>query len=264
MKRLSLIVNICISFLLIFHSGCKHDKIETIIPGKVKLVFTQTADGMSLAYDSIHYLNAAGNEFLVNEIQYFISDIDLYSSSGIVTRLKRAESQDVYYIDSHLSSTWTCNVADQIAPGSYDSIAFTFGINGTKNKTGLFINPPEVNMFWPDIMGGGYHLIKMNGSWLDLSNQWQPFNFHIGIGTDTFPSPTIFYDNSFRVHLPGSSFAISENTIKTININMNIDSWFITPHLWDWNVTGGAIMQYQGLMQMAKENGQDVFSVNIN
>ena len=263
MNRISLLLHTVLIVTVLTLISCRHDKKDIVNPGKVKLVFSQTVDGSPLVFDSAHYINAAGNEYLVNELQYFVSDIDLYNSDGSVTRLKRPESQDVYYIDSHLPSTWSYNISDAITAGSYDSIAFTFGIISSKNLTGLFVNPPEVNMFWPDFMGGGYHYMKMNGTWLDPSNQMQPFNFHMGIGTDNVPVPPVFIDNSFRVHLPSSVFTLAQNELKTININMNIENWFQNPHLWDWNVTGGAIMQSQTYMQMAKENGWDVFNVKL-
>ena len=41
---------------------------------------------------------------------------------------------------------------------------------------------------------------------------------------------------------------------------MNIDSWFKTPHDFDFNYWGGFIMEIQPAMQMAKENGYDVFT----
>jgi hypothetical protein len=44
---------------------------------------------------------------------------------------------------------------------------------------------------------------------------------------------------------------------------MNIESWFQTPHIYDHNYWGGAIMQNQAAMQMAKENGFDVFEIGV-
>jgi len=44
---------------------------------------------------------------------------------------------------------------------------------------------------------------------------------------------------------------------------MNIDSWFSTPNIYDFNVDGGAIMENQILLQKIKENGYDVFSAQL-
>jgi hypothetical protein len=67
--------------------------------------------------------------------------------------------------------------------------------------------------------------------------------------------------NAFR--LPASAFSVEENKTTHFEIIMNIDSWFKTPHIYDHNYRGGAIMQKQPAMPMAKENGADVFKVGI-
>jgi hypothetical protein len=131
----------------------------------------------------------------------------------------------------------------------------------------MFLNPPETGMFWPELLGGGYHYLKLNGSWKDTSNVNRFFNFHMGIGqiyasnVIVYDSITGYLDNSFTVTLPASSFILDENQNKEIGIVMNIDSWFATPHVWDFNYWGGAIMQNQPAMNAAKENGVDVFTV---
>jgi len=42
---------------------------------------------------------------------------------------------------------------------------------------------------------------------------------------------------------------------------MNINSWFDTPNLWDFDVMGGMMMQNQQAMRMACQNGADAFSI---
>ena len=72
-----------------------------------------------------------------------------------------------------------------------------------------------------------------------------------------------FVQNYFNVKLPNSAFTVEANKTRQIEIVMNIDSWFKTPHTYDHNYWGGAIMQNQVAMQMAKENGFDVFEVGL-
>ena len=42
---------------------------------------------------------------------------------------------------------------------------------------------------------------------------------------------------------------------------MNIESWFTTPHNFDFNYWGGNVMQNQQALQTIKENGHDIFTV---
>ena len=108
----------------------------------------------------------------------------------------------------------------------------------------------------------------MNGKWKDTADFIRNFNFHLGIGQfyhgdaiNCTDSIYAFVQNYFTVKLPNSSFTLGKDVTKEIEIIMNIDSWFETPLIYDHNHWGGNIMQIQPAMQMAKENGTDVFSI---
>jgi len=195
----------------------------------------------------------------VNELQYFISDIILHKPDG--GEIAITADSGIHYVDIDIPGSLIWKFDQKIPKVSYTSVSFTFGINETKNKTGLFVNPPERDMFWPDIMGGGYHYMKMNGQWMDTLNQRSPFNFHIGVGMpDGGMGGMGFVQNYFTVQIPNSGANLTTESDQKLILNMDIASWFETPIIWDWNVTGGQIMQNQALMHMACENGTDVFS----
>lgn len=235
--------------------------------GKIAFNFKHLVNGQELIKDSMNYINAAGNHYEINEIQYFISDVKLYKAGGNAIMIHKWK--DICYIDIDIPSTLRWEVFDDIPAGNYDSVTFVFGIPEEKNQSFMYVNPPEVNMFWPDVLGGGYHYLKLNGQWRDTTNTIQPFNFHLGIGqlykgnvinTDSIYA---FVQNYFTVSLPGSAFTVNKNQTQEFNIIMNIESWFETPFIYDHNYWGGAIMQNQQAMQAAKENGKDVFELDI-
>ncbi len=232
--------------------------------GKIVFRFVHYVDGQPLVKDTMKYINAAGNVYSVSEVKYFISDVVLHKSDGSMQYIFKWK--DIQYVDESLPQTTTWNVFDKIEPGDYDSISFTFGISKEKNISLMYVNPPEVNMAWPDQLGGGYHYMMINGFWKDTNNQKTPYNFHLGIGqiysgADNTGTITGFVQNYFPVTLKNSGFSIRKGETKEIQIIMNIDSWFKTPHVYDHNYWGGAIMQNQAAMQMAKENGFDVFTI---
>ncbi len=234
--------------------------------GKITFSFKHFIDKQPIIYDSLMYVNAAGNPYLVNEIQYFISNVTLYSSGKepyLIQDWKKA-----HYIDTDIESTWTWEVFDKLQVGDYDSIRFTFGFPDNENISFAYVNPPERDMFWPEFLGGGYHYMKLNGKWLEegQTDITSPFDFHLGRGQIYYSYPdsiTGFIDNSFQVTLPNSSFSLIENKIKKIEIQMNVEKWFVNPHVFDLNIHGGYIMQSQEAMNMAKENGIDVFTSKI-
>jgi len=263
MRKNIFIVIVFFVFVSLF--GCTKGHIDPNLDGgKIVFKFAHYIDGQPLVTDTMKYINAAGNLYSVSEVKYFISDIVLHSLDGTDQFIYKWK--DIQYVDEALPATNTWNVFDKIQPGDYDSISFTFGITKAKNLSFMYVNPPEVNMAWPDLLGGGYHYLMINGFWKNTTNQRTPFNFHMGIGQiyiglNNTGAITGFVQNYFPVSLKNSSFSIHKGETKEIQIIMNIDSWFKTPHVYDHNYWGGAIMQNQTAMQMAKENGFDVFTI---
>ncbi len=264
--KYALNILVILGALMFMDISCNNDTPDAgKTTGHISFRFTHLVDGLPLEKDKMKYMNAAGNPYQINQLMYFISDVTLHKSDG-TTRLI-SDWTDIHYVDIDIPSTLTWVVYDDVATGAYDSVSFIFGITKEKNQSFRFVNPPEVNMMWPDVLGGGYHYMMINGSWKDKTNIIKNFAFHLGIG-QLYKSNVIevdsiyaFVQNYFGVKLPNSAFIVEENKTRNIEIIMNVDSWFKTPYIYDHNYWGGAIMQNQPAMQMVKENGVDVFSV---
>jgi len=251
-----------IFFLLIIMFGCKEPSPEPDQPyGKITFKFHHYCDGQPLEIDTRKYVNQAGNEYMVNEIQYFISDVDLLRTGNdyMISAWK-----DIHYVDTDIETSQEWVVYDNITTGYYTGIKFTFGINEEKNQSLMYTDPPESLMFWPEYLGGGYHYMKLNGKWLDTNQLERPFNFHLGIGQEydaVSGDITGFIQNYFEIEVPGSTFVIYPDQNTTINLVMHVDRWFKNPHPYDHNYWGGDIMQKQDAMKVGCENGHDVFEV---
>lgn len=244
----------------------KGDNTPTQIPsGTIIFSIDHQVNGQQFIENELIYTNAAGNDYLITEVKYFISDITFYRIDGSTKVI--GEWTDIFYIDEDIPETKTIQFFDKIPSGAYDSINFTFGITEEKNLSFMYVNPPEVNMFWPEVLGGGYHYMMINGKWKDPAGLLTPFDFHLGTGQlyegkdYNVDSIYAFVQNYFNVSLPGSSFIMKENDTLTFILTMNIENWFENPHIFDFNQWGGAIMQNQQAMQIVKENGRDVFSI---
>ena len=239
------------------------------LPSRLLLSFEHLNNGEPLQCDTMRYVNTAGNHYLVNEIQYFISDVTLHYSDGNLQVLDGWQA--IHYVDTDLPDTHFFNPPDTLKPGHVDKITFTFGINEVKNQSLMFVNPPERDMFWPEYMGGGYHYLKLNGKWLAADGVVKPYNFHLGIGQEyagggSNPDSIVgFIQNYFEITLPASSFDVEQGMAVQGKIQMNIENWFQHPHTYDHDVWGGDIMQRQAAMQLGCDNGkEDVFSFSLN
>lgn len=253
--------------LVVLVSACKKELPSVIEKptGHIQLLFQQLFNNQSLIQNEFIYVNAAGNPLMFNQIMYFISDVTLYQKGDVAYVVN--VYKDIHYVDMDISESLTWTVFDDIPIGNYDSLSFMFGLKKEKNQSGLFVNYPEVNMMWPDVLGGGYHYLMINGKWKDNSNTLKNLNFHLGIGqiykgniinTDSIET---FVDNAFRVCLPSSAFTVNLQQQTNITIQMHVDSWFKTPNLFDLNIYGGDIMQNQNAMHAACLNGMDVFTM---
>lgn len=259
-------------------TSCKDDPEEKL--STVKIQFNHMVDGQALETHQMKYVNAAGNQYEVSEIMYFISDLKMYRHDGQVISPFQTESANIHYIDTDISESlmWTIgnyiaegwSIGNDIPEGVYDSITFTFGLSEARNKSNTFVNPPEVNMAWPEVLGGGYHYMMLNGFWLDSNEVKKPLNFHLGIGqiyennSGQVEDITGFIHNNFTVKPEGGQFTVSANTTTTLQLSMHVDSWFETPVIFDFNIWGSAIMQKQDAMHAACLNGKDAFTLSIS
>jgi len=261
MKKNKFVIFLALTTLIIFAFSCKKEKPLTneSKTGKVVLKFAHYVDGNPVKSDTMIYTNAAGNLYQVNDFRYFISDVQFHKSGGAVVDIK--ECSWAHYVDNAIPSTLTWSICDKLPVGTYDSISFRFGISNAKNLSHIFVNPPESNMAWPEMLGGGYHYMQLDGKWKDSINQIENFNTHLGIGRVISASDTTFTDNSFHVKLDNSGFTLSASTVPEIQIIMNIDSWYKTPYIYNLNHFGQTTMMNQAAMHTIAANGYDVFSV---
>ena len=230
--------------------------------GDVKIHFSIQVDGETLHYRQMEYQNAAGNRYQVDEVKFFISDVAFVSRGG--ERYSVTDHEGLHYFDSDIASSYDW-VISKVPDGQFDSITFVFGLLPAQNVTGFFVNPPENNMSWPDVLGGGYHYMQINGKWLAANDTVKPFNLHTGIGQRYENGQvTEFVHNQFRVTLPLRDFIIQRESTTQLDFVMNVNAWFAEPNVYNFDVIGGSIMQNQAAQEMLRENGPHALSVKVH
>lgn len=275
--------------LVVLLSACSgNNKKDLAVPGSLYLNFNHTVDGKALVVDEMRYKNAAGNTYMITEIQWFLSRIQLLKADG--SSIAFPIEPNIHYVDTDLPETQVLMAQDNFPTGEYTALRFTFGLNETDNTSLRFVNPPESFMFWPDYLGGGYHYLKLNGKWINAQGLPEPFNFHLGIGQiydstalksawvkpndccannhcEGFRPPVkmmpvkAFVQNFFEVTLPLNIEVRSGETTE-LQLEMQVDKWFDGRHAYDHNLWGGSIMQLQPAMKQGCENGQQVFKLH--
>lgn len=274
MKRILLIA---IVSSILFLQCKKEEKINKIV-----INFTQTVDGQilmmgagcteggecledhSCCTDTLHpgmpYVNTSGEYYNIKTLQYLISDITLHSSEGNDIILNK-----IHFIDTEAPSTLSF-ISEEIGYGNYTGISYRMGLENAINITDRYIDDSQDfhgNMFWPTVMGGGYHYMKLEGSFHKdiISGGFQKENYNTHTGALQMMNDPIRMDHSFS-NTSNISLHLNDNIGNiNIDINMEIHNWFQNPNV--ITMTNNGIMGDMAIQMQLMENGmQDVFSVN--
>ena len=241
MKKTIIIILGC---SLIF-TACKKDN---PISTNLTINFTQTVDGVELTADTMMYTNAAGEDYDIQTLKYLISDITLHADDG------NTLLDEVHFIDISDASTFGFTYQD-VPNNSYTAISFDMGLDSTKNSSNFYVNEDfHATMAWPEPMGGGYHYMKLEGSYINDSTF---YNTHTG--------GTMGGDYSFN---NSSSILLNVNDDMgdvTIDINMEINNWYQTTNEIAFSTYGmGIMMNMEKQMQLQANGSLDVFSVTAS
>ncbi len=233
--------------LLLFVSmffGCTHrnNNTDTLSPGTLQITISHSVDGQQLIWDSIMYKNDAGNRYGISKLQYYISNVRLYNNMRVVHHY-----DSVYYIDAKYQYSSVVSISG-VSAGAYDSVALTIGLLPFRNKSySLPATIENTGMNWPDVMGGGYHFLKLEGHWLDTAIV-NGFALHVG-------KSGFHCEAGFPCHLE-----VKSTQITNLSIGMNINEWFRTPSIYNFSTDGVYSMGDELMMRKIITNGQDVFS----
>jgi hypothetical protein len=245
--------------------SCKKKGTIEEVSTKTLIQFSHLNKGNPLLFDTMIYRTSLGNDYMVNDLKYFISKVQMHHADGKWIQLTSDEG--IHYIDARDNSTLQWELSDRIPAGTYDTVRFVFGLDGSDNKSFRFPDPPERDMFWPLVLGGGYHYMMLNLKWKNDSMQDpRPFMFHLGIGQIYSPGSTdtdsilAYVQNYFNV-TSLTPVTIAENDVTVVNVIMNVDKWFDGPYAFDFSAYPMGIMQYQDGIYKACMNGRKAFLI---
>lgn len=227
--------------------SCKYDS------ATVTFLFDHAVGDNSLEFDKQQYTNKAGNEYDVQTLKYYVSDIVLHRSDG-----ENPQIDTVHYRDGRKSETRKFGPYP-LPNGTYNKITFIFGLDQEENESGYLPNTQtHNNMIWPKPMGGGYHYIKLEGAYIDSSGSEANYKMHVGELNidDTTQEQTIP-----KVTLNLSSKIKADYNDWKVTISMDINEWYQNPHTYDFNEFGQEIMGDPEAQQLLKENVMRAFQV---
>lgn len=235
-----------IIIVLFFVSSCSKDETQQEAH-HLSLSFSMHYNNKDIRYaDSEHlYTNAAGNHFYITDIRLFLSELQIWHNNYCYT----ATEENFHYFDSQIESSLIWNMDWKDLPSYCDSICFTVGLSPKYNQSHYFLNPPQCDMAWPDMLGGGYHHLMVNGKLQNEDETFSAFNLHLGRYIST-PN----YENNAHV-------CLSCHTPTSLHLVFHIDRLLNLPTPYDFNTDGTHIMQNQPAMQHVGNNLSSAFSL---
>ena len=248
---------IILSTLLTLLMSCSDDNTANqSTQTNITFSFSHNWDGIPVTnadFNSLQFTNANGETLSIERLRYLVSDIVFTTSTNEVLSL-----DDYNLVDVTNGNNLSFSLTGLIPSGNYSNVSFTFGFNNEDNSENyLDLNSASFNV--PDMLGGGYHYMQLDGKYIDNMSEESGYNYHAIRAVDnpgtnaTFPQDTFF-----RVNLG----AVNISDDATFNIGMNIAEWFKNPNLWDLNQLDTVLMPNSTAQIMMFQNGQSVFSLD--
>lgn len=188
--------------------------------------FDNIVGGQNLFLNSTNYTNAAGEQFSISLLQYFISNIQLRKTDGSYYTVP----QDSSYFLIKESDPVSRYAKFKVPAGDYNQLVFTIGVDSLRStmdisrRTGV-LDPSGTHddgMYWG--WNSGYIFFKMEGQSpvapADPTGQHK-FRYHVG-GFGGYSAPTINNLKTINIDLTASGIA-QARAGRNSNIHLLVD-----------------------------------------
>ncbi len=232
--------------------ACKKDKDTTADPAPsngplITMKFETTSGGVQVVTGQLAYVNPAGNNYSVNSMKYYISNVTLVDDSGAEINAGNYNLVDISDPTTHQFTL------DQFPVGNYTQLKFMMGVDSSKNYAGAQTGDldPVNGMFWD--WSSGYIFFKHEGSFVDTTGFQEGVYYHYGT-----------QKGLVNVTLP-LDIELTKNDAHKVILNFDLDKVYSSPNMIDFN--GNFIHQSNGpndslwLIQM-KENFESSFAID--
>lgn len=229
MKTINKLSILSISLLSILAS-CKKEKQEPVYNDKdlapLSIEFDNIVGGKNLILNAETYKNAAGEDYKISLLEYYISNIIVRKADGTAYVVPQDNSYFLIKEGDEEHEEALINVPE----GDYTSVTFTVGVDSLRStmdvskRTGVLdpASPESDGLYWG--WNSGYIFFKMEGTSaaapVDNSGQ-NIFRYHIG-GFGGYDSPTINNIKTVTLDLTERGPALVRKG-KTSNVHLMVD-----------------------------------------
>ncbi|WP_033403279.1 MbnP family protein [Dyadobacter beijingensis] len=208
------------------------DPIET---GTIELQFDNIVGDQDLRLDSTRYVNAAGEDFTVSKLNYYISNIKLTRMDGSIFTVPQDSS---YFMIREANAASQKLTIRNVLTGDYTGIEFMVGVDSTrsvmepdspgrKGILDIYAGPTnEEEMYWT--WNPGYIFLKLEGSSDSSTTANGKYYYHIGFfGGRT--ERTLNNLRTVKLNFPGQKAIVTTNIVSNVLIKADILKIFNGP-----------------------------------
>lgn len=184
---------ILLTATVIFLSACKKDdapKYNGTVKAALSVEFDNVVGSSDLQLNTGSYTNAAGENFTVTKLKYYVSNFVLTNINGTVYTIP----QDSCYFLIDESDGSTHEPILNVPEGEYKTLSFMIGVDSLRNaadiskRTGVLDPTTSAeDMYWG--WNSGYIFFKMEGTSPVITGMGNAFMYHIG-GFGGYSTPT--------------------------------------------------------------------------
>lgn len=206
----------------LFFASCKKKTDDppatTPTSANVTIMVSNEVDGQPLELGQMKYTNARGNQYRVDLMKYYMSDMTLVGDSNevIINRSDLIDASDVS----------TCEVDGKKIPnGAYKRIKFGIGVPQSHNHSGTYEGDldPMYGMIWD--WNTGYVFFKHEGQYMKAPSDSELLIFHYAT------------DRAYMVvDIPLSSPLVVNSKDKKIFMKFNLNALYSSPNTIDFDI----------------------------
>lgn len=222
MKKLTSYAVLGVCALIFGVTSCKKDSNnpqpgEPATSASVTLVMENEVDGAPVVLGGIKYTNLAGNEFGVDLLKYYVTNVILVNENGSEYK---AGNYDL--VDASVTGSGNISLGN-VPNGKYTFLRFLIGVDSARNHNGAQDGAldPIHGMIWT--WNTGYIFLKHEGSYKNSNGETKQLAFHFG--SDRART---------AIMLPVAMEV--KGVQKKIVVKFNLNELYKTPYTIDFNV----------------------------
>lgn len=222
---------VAIAAVALSFAACKKDEVITTVDekGAIVLNFDNVVGTQNLQLNSPSlYTNAAGEQFSVSMLKYYISNIKLKKADG--TEYVVPQDSSYFLVDEEKAASQMIKLSN-VPAADYTDVTFTIGVDSVRNTLSSdkrlgALDVLTCGMYWS--WNSGYIFVKMEGNSPQIdtagNNPTRKFRNHIGLYGGGFNGGALTLNNVKVISrsFNGSKATVSATKTPEVHLTVNV------------------------------------------